>query len=572
MREIVLNSGGFDSVVLMHDLKYTFEKELISLFFDYGQRNLELEREKARKVADKLDAEHVEIKLPSIDWSSSSLFKGNSDEFSTDAQYLEMRNLIFFSYAISFAESRGIEVINSAIIKANENGNRYTDTSKEFIERLNKVAELSDVEIKTKYSDYSKMVLGYIARKYDIKREDFISCNLPVDGEPCGECEDCREIENAYKYIVNDRLPVHAWQSEDMSYSEKFKRMYLERNINEARILNNNLCQFDCKHCFYGFDETVDKDLSLEEWEEVLDQLVDENVQNFHFSGKEPLFNESIFDLFAHLKEKDVTYDLVTNGENVAKYIDKIVKYDVNKVFVSVDSFLPTIRDEESGDIVIAIDALDRAGVPVEVFIDVHKDNKNEVTTIIEELNKRYNVEDFHVRPVARLGHAKDMEDSLVSPKEYTKLFKKIFLLDVPARVEFSIRMEYTEVIMSNFPDSALAIEIEDLINYGANITKNPNKTYTVVMPEFYCGRYESQVTVTSDGYILGCGTEVSKPNYDELAVGNVREEPVKDLILRGKREALDLIERRQQLTCKTDNACKFCTGSCYHTFNCLIE
>ena len=44
---VALNSGGYDSVCLIHYLletEYSGE-EIVSVFFNYGQRNLEYERE-----------------------------------------------------------------------------------------------------------------------------------------------------------------------------------------------------------------------------------------------------------------------------------------------------------------------------------------------------------------------------------------------------------------------------------------------------------------------------------------------------------------------------------------------
>lgn len=573
---IVLNSGGFDSVVLIHDLVKGFNRDkIVSLFFDYGQRNLELEREKARKVADKFNLEHKEIELPAIDWSKSTLYSENGDEVDNKSQYIEMRNLIFFSYAFSLAESRGISDVHSAILKStSEEG--YNDTSLEFIEKVKELASTFGVNFYTFYNESTKDDIAYLARRYNIERDDFYTCNFPNDkGEPCGECGDCKALERIYKNTIEDWNPQLAWFSNDLAYSEKFEKLFKENNIHEARILNNNKCQFDCKHCFYGFDETISPNLSLEEWKEVLDQLVEEGVQNFHFSGKEPLFDRSIFKLFEHLQSKEnITYDLVTNGVNVKPFIDDLVKYGVNKVFVSVDSFSPEIRNEDSFEgIAEALHALRKTDIDVEVFIDTHKDNKNEVKDIVRILHVNYGVERFHVRTISPLGHAKDIKDKIVSAEEYAKVFEDLIEIDYPVTIEFALKMEYTEYIMSNFDENRLLNQyIQSLVTYGYNILSNEDReSLLLVQPEFYCGRYESQVTVTSDGYMLGCGTEVSNPRYDKLAVGNVRDAEVSDLIAQGKEESLALIKRREEMTCKTEHKCSYCTGSCYHTFNCLF-
>ena len=55
---VVLNSGGFDSTVLLHYVKEVEEDSLVySLFFEYGQRSMEQERRCARKNSVDLDAQ-----------------------------------------------------------------------------------------------------------------------------------------------------------------------------------------------------------------------------------------------------------------------------------------------------------------------------------------------------------------------------------------------------------------------------------------------------------------------------------------------------------------------------------
>ncbi len=89
---VVLNSGGFDSVCLLHDVvnSYYYQDQVLSVFFNYGQVNLEKERECAKNVARKLNVKHMEIEIAPISWSNSAMYSKG------DKEYLEMRNLIFF--------------------------------------------------------------------------------------------------------------------------------------------------------------------------------------------------------------------------------------------------------------------------------------------------------------------------------------------------------------------------------------------------------------------------------------------------------------------------------------------
>lgn len=124
---VVLNSGGFDSIVLMNYLKtIQGENEIYSLHFLYGARNEEEQLRCVNKVCEKLGAHNKVITLPKFEWTNSSFYEKDYD---IKGQYLEYRNLIFLSYAISYAESIGAEKIYLATLTPQG----YTDTSNLFL-------------------------------------------------------------------------------------------------------------------------------------------------------------------------------------------------------------------------------------------------------------------------------------------------------------------------------------------------------------------------------------------------------------------------------------------------------
>jgi 7-cyano-7-deazaguanine synthase len=151
---IVLNSGGFDSVVLMHLVHDMLgeECEIHSLHFSYRQNNFAQELVSSVEVAEKMNCVIHNVRLPMISWTKSNFF--NPDFENSESQYLEYRNLIFLSYAMSLAESIGAEAIYLAILKSHHG---YTDTSLAFIDHVNKMAkELSNIEILTPFIEMDK--------------------------------------------------------------------------------------------------------------------------------------------------------------------------------------------------------------------------------------------------------------------------------------------------------------------------------------------------------------------------------------------------------------------------------
>lgn len=197
---IALNSGGYDSVVMISALaKEDPNVEIVSVFFDYGQRNAPNERECAKKLSDKIGGEFIELSIPKLSWcKADTLYSDKADD--KENQYIEMRNLIFLSYVTSLAESMGISEVYVAFCFPGKETEEYTDTTPEFLSSFNTTISPTGVTVFAPYHDLSKAQIGMIALEMGIE-EDYFSCNVPVleDGsdtklKPCGECSDCKYL------------------------------------------------------------------------------------------------------------------------------------------------------------------------------------------------------------------------------------------------------------------------------------------------------------------------------------------------------------------------------------------
>lgn len=194
---ILLNSGGFDSVVMAHTIREANPKaNIVSLFFNYGQPNYEGEKACVKKCCDDIDSDLKEITLPAMTWTKSDFYKG-----SVDNQYLEYRNLVFLSYAVSVAEAYGSDRIFMATVWNGVDG--YADCSTGFIKSFNRLIQSSGIVVETPFAYLSKEDLANLAYDYDIRLDDFYSCNNPdKDGKPCNKCGDCKIIQEMYNVLT----------------------------------------------------------------------------------------------------------------------------------------------------------------------------------------------------------------------------------------------------------------------------------------------------------------------------------------------------------------------------------
>ena len=204
---VMLNSGGFDSVLMAHMVKEDNPNAIIySLAFDYGQRNAEYELACARKVAEKLDLVHIELKIPMF-FSEYNVHIAKVEGYSSECpfyysdDYIPMRNMVFLSYALSLAQSRKAGKVYIAVIKMDE---PYLDASLEFLDYVNSVAYMAGIQIHCPLvTEYKGEQLEEI-KKYNITQDDFFSCNHPTnEGKPCGKCPDCLAIKYIYENLAN---------------------------------------------------------------------------------------------------------------------------------------------------------------------------------------------------------------------------------------------------------------------------------------------------------------------------------------------------------------------------------
>ena len=538
---VVLNSGGFDSTTLLAELASTEECEIHSLYFDYGQPNYPYDSKCAKENAEKLGAIHHEIFLPKITWTKNTFYNTSINEYKT--QYLEMRNVIFISYALSLAEGVGAEAIYMAILA---NG-QYKDTNPEFIVKMRDLCETLGVKFETPYAELVKQQLYPFAKIAGVgKSLPFISCDTPNNGNPCGKCLDC-ECISEYTNYLNKKTPTQAFLESGLDpNSLEFQNLFRKEPILEMRVLLNNSCQLHCEHCYHGNNELIGDLLTDDELVCAIVEAKNIGINNFHFAGKEPLYDDRIFRIISMVKERvsDVDFTVVTNGLNLCKYAEDIVKSGISRVFLSVeDEFSDNGVRNNNHNIPVknGIKALN-SRVPVEIFYDLTTENIANTLRNLKFWEQEYNISSFHVRTLSNVGNAENLP--VVSVEQICKLHSEFKANDLKSEIKFAIGVApYTYNILNSENAEEIRKDLE-FTAYSGNpyITKN-----YILFTEYYCNRYCNQITLTADGYVLGCAIECSVKEYDKISSGNIKEKSLSDIIKDGKEITLSF--NKSQIT-----------------------
>ncbi|MGA2775713.1 MAG: 7-cyano-7-deazaguanine synthase QueC [Candidatus Omnitrophota bacterium] len=204
-RAVVLLSGGLDSAVTLY---FAANKgfKCNCLIFDYGQRH-HREIECAKKVAACMHvaAQVIKINLP---WKGSSLLnkKLKIPELVNSptrgftkfipSTYVPGRNIIFLSFALSYAEAIGAEAIFIGAHAQDYSG--YPDCRPEFYRAFSIAAkrgtkrgvEKRPIKIETPLINKDKAEIIKLGAKLNVPFDLTHSCYRGTK-KPCGKCDSC---------------------------------------------------------------------------------------------------------------------------------------------------------------------------------------------------------------------------------------------------------------------------------------------------------------------------------------------------------------------------------------------
>jgi 7-cyano-7-deazaguanine synthase len=202
-KAIVLLSGGLDSATTLY---YARDKGFLCecLSFDYGQRH-KRELNAARSIARSAGCRHSILKI-SLPWKGSSLLdksirpaqlKGRRQSAGNIPDtYVPGRNIIFLSFALSFAEAAGAKAVFIGANAVDYSG--YPDCRPSFYKAFSGVirtgtkcgVEKKPVRIMTPLINRTKAEIVELGSRLNVPFELTWSC-YAGGSNPCGRCDSC---------------------------------------------------------------------------------------------------------------------------------------------------------------------------------------------------------------------------------------------------------------------------------------------------------------------------------------------------------------------------------------------
>ena len=197
MTELVLLSGGIDSVTLLH-LKHSEGAQLHALFIDYGQRAA---REELRAAS--IHSTALGVSLQRLDMAAvGDAFRAGQ----TQRMHVPLphRNLVALALGMSYATQISATCLHLALNR--DDADAYPSASPFFVQSFNNMARsLGDVAVHTPLAQLNKVQVIELAIKLGIDLRDTYSCLLGY-AKPCGRCPQCMQRRRAVPSSGEDNL------------------------------------------------------------------------------------------------------------------------------------------------------------------------------------------------------------------------------------------------------------------------------------------------------------------------------------------------------------------------------
>lgn len=152
------------------------------------------------------------------------------------------------------------------------------------------------------------------------------------------------------------------------------------------------LCNLECPTCFRWTSKPGEKELTAEEWKELLAKLKSWiGSFNFVISGGEPLMKQDILDVISFATDKGIVSTLISNGSLIDKDMArKLVDSGLDALSLSLNSLIPEIHNKTRGtnnsfnEVMSAIENLrDRDGMALTLSTTVLDENLSELPDML---------------------------------------------------------------------------------------------------------------------------------------------------------------------------------------------
>lgn len=413
------------------------------------------------------------------------------------------------------------------------------------------------------FEDYSAMVLGEVL---SVKRNGIVTVESVSEHTNIGEASIKTFFEKLTSLnLLTQSIPTAHEIQEYRSQVSKFKlsqshdfvkvgkenaktestaeMSYISRVDGITTVLFELTynCSEKCIHCYNigatRNDNEVSRrgeleELTLQDYKRIIDELYEQGLIKVRLSGGDPFSKSFVWDIISYLYEKDIAFEVFTNGLRIVKDIDRLVNYYPCLVGVSIYSGMAEVHDritrtkgswEKS---ISVIKQLSEHAVPTEIKCCVMQPNAKSYY-MIADIAKQY-------------GAVAQFELSVTDSVDGDRCVSKYLRLS-PEQLEIVLQDKNTPLYVG-----------KDVANYGGS---HPN------MDNNACSAGYGNFCITPDGKLIPCCAF-------HMVLGDLKKQSVGD-ILKGSEQLKwwkGLTLKQYEDCGKHDycDYCNFCAGINY--------
>ena len=325
--------------------------------------------------------------------------------------------------------------------------------------------------------------------------------------------------------LFKDYISNEVFQDAEIYANSSLSKFILDMFI-------GNDCNLKCKHCYFGNTHKLDSELSIEEWFGIIDGFCSYDCKHFHISGRESLLSNKtsqIMNYLGELKQQhDIYYGIISNGTSLSIYeYNKILDTNIDYMEFSVDGISEShnlLRGDGSFErLYKTINGLTNKA-KISIAFSLHQENIDDFINMVL-LFSNIGVTKFYCSPIQNIGSAKNNKLLLIKPEEYVALIDRTIELLLTTEVEgrnvkFCLPSDYVMYLLEN---NIYLDKVNRYIEFNDTIMWNMKNNIVEIALQMFKIPYYSQVSITSDGYLLCAAENISSLNTDnEISFTNI--------------------------------------------------
>lgn len=208
---------------------------------------------------------------------------------------------------------------------------------------------------------------------------------------------------------------------------EKAKKQHINKPF-WVHLQPFTFCNLNCIHCYCsGGTKQSELQLSIYQWESIVDKLVKFGVLEIYVTGGENLILSEYFELTEYILSQGCSTGLSTNAISVSnRAIDFIRKNNIEIIQVSLDGASSKLNDKirgVNGAFTKSISGIKKLSKFSKIILNivVSKLNQHEIEDIIK-LGKKLGVDSFKFYPQKSVGRASRKRDIILSHTQWASI------------------------------------------------------------------------------------------------------------------------------------------------------